>query len=111
MSVKINRRNQENAVIYELEGRLDTSGSATFKIELDMAVIKPTGHIIIDMSKVSFISSAGIGVTVKAHSMLKQKGFEVRVASANDEVKKIYDLLGFSNVVKLYPTLADALHA
>ena len=69
----------------------------------------PAGNIIIDMSKVTFISSAGIGVTVKAHSVLKQKGFEVRVAAANDEVKKVYDLLGFSHVVKLFPTLNDAL--
>lgn len=111
MSIRVSKRNTEKDFIYMLEGRLDTAGSAILKLELDMITVNPTGNIIIDMSKVSFISSAGIGVTVKAHSLLKQKGFEVRVAAANDEVKKIYDLLGFSHVVKLFPTLNDALKA
>lgn len=111
MSIRVSKRNTEKDFIYMLEGRLDTAGSAILKLELDMITANPTGNIIIDMSKVSFISSAGIGVTVKAHSLLKQKGFEVRVAAANDEVKKIYDLLGFSHVVKLFATLNDALKA
>ena len=109
MSIRVSKRNTEKDFIYQLEGRLDTAGSAILKLELDMATANPAGNIIIDMSKVTFISSAGIGVTVKAHSVLKQKGFEVRVAAANDEVKKVYDLLGFSHVVKLFPTLNDAL--
>lgn len=109
MSIKVSKRNSDKDFVYQLEGRLDTAGSAVLKLEFDMATANPTGNIIIDMSRVTFISSAGIGVTVKAHSVLKQKGFEIRVAAANDEVKKIYDLLGFSHVVKLYPTIADAL--
>jgi anti-anti-sigma factor len=111
MSIRVSKRNNNNDSVLVLEGRLDTSGSAILKLELDMATANPSGNIILDMGHVTFISSAGIGVTVKAQSILKQKGFEVRVAAANPEVKKIYDLLGFSHVVKLFPTLSDALKA
>lgn len=109
MSIKVSKRNSDKDVVYMLEGRLDTSGSAILKLELDMATANATGNIILDMSRVTFISSAGIGVTVKGHSVLKQKGYEIRVAAPTDEVKKIYDLLGFSHVIKLFPTLSDAL--
>src|SRR5687767_6495555 len=111
MSIRVSKRNTEKDAIFQLEGRLDTAGSAILKLELDMATMNPTGNIILDMSKVSFISSAGIGVTVKAHSLLKPKGFELRIAAANEEVKKVFDLLGFSHVVKLFATLNDALKA
>lgn len=110
MSIRVTKRNHDNDTVFQLEGRLDTAGSAVLKLEMDMATANPSGNIIMDMSKVTFISSAGIGITVKAHSQLKQKGFAVRVAAANDEVRKIYDLLGFSQVVKIYPTLGEALH-
>lgn len=109
MSIRISKRNHDNDLIFQLEGRLDTAGSAVLKLELDMATANPSGNIIMDMAKVTFISSAGIGVTVKAHSLLKPKGFAVRVAAANDEVRKIYDLLGFSQVIKIFPTLSEAL--
>jgi anti-anti-sigma factor len=109
MSIRINKRSNDKFVIYQLEGRLDTAGSAILKLDLDMETQNPKGNIVLEMSKVTFISSAGIGVTVKSHSLLKQKGFEMRVAAANEEVKKIYDLLGFSHVIHLYATLNDAL--
>lgn len=109
MSIRISKRSNDKCVIYQLEGRLDTAGSAILKLELDMETQNPSGNIVLEMSRVTFISSAGIGVTVKSHSLLKQKGFEMRVAAANEEVKKIYDLLGFSNVIHLYATLNDAL--
>ena len=48
---------------------------------------------------------------MKAQSILKPKGLEVRVAAPTEEVKKVYDLLGFSHVVKIFPTLNDALKA
>lgn len=111
MSIRVSKRSTEKDAIFQLEGRLDTAGSAILKLELDMATQNPTGNIIIDMSKVSFISSAGIGITVKAQSLLKPKGLEVRVAAPTEEVKKVYDLLGFSHVVKIFPTLNDALKA
>lgn len=109
MSIRINKRNNDKYIIYQLEGRLDTTGSAVLKLELDMETQSPSCSIILDMSHVTFISSAGIGVTVKSHSLLKQKGYEIRVAAPNDEVKKIYDLLGFSHVIRLYASLGDAL--
>lgn len=109
MSIRVSKRNTDKEAIYQLEGRLDTAGRAVLKLELDMATANPECNIVLDMSKVTFISSAGIGVTVKAHSVLKPKGFEVRVAAPTEDVKKVYDLLGFSHVIKIFPTLSDAL--
>ena len=42
MSIKVSKRNSDKDFVYQLEGRLDTSGSAVLKLEFDMATANPT---------------------------------------------------------------------
>ena len=46
-----------------------------------------------DMSQVSYISSAGVGVFLKAENIMKQRGGILAMSNLQPQVKKVFDVL------------------
>ena len=111
MSISLDVTEKSGSIIISLSGRLDSQGSNILKKELEDQIEKAQGNVIINMENVSFMSSAGIGVTVKALTTLKSKGFDLRLAKVSDEIKKIYDMLGFSSAIRFYSDVNAATQA
>jgi len=68
----------KNAAVVRLTGRLDAHGSA--EVEPGLAVIEARSAVVMDLSGVSYISSAGIRVLVSLHKRLLAQGGPMRVA-------------------------------
>ena len=111
MSISLDVTEKSGSIIISLSGRLDSQGSNILKKELEDPCEKAQGNVIINMENGSFMSSAGIGVTVKALTTLKSKGFDLRLAKVSDEIKKIYDMLGFSSAIRFYSDVNAATQA
>ena len=62
--------------------------------------------MIVDLAEVKMITSSGIGIFLNINQSLKS---QLRLAAANDEVKKVLDLTKVTSVIKLFNTIEDAL--
>ncbi len=74
------------------------------------ALDKGPSTVIVDLSDVAFLASAGMSVLVEAHERVSAsaKLFVVADGSATSRPIK---MVGIDKIVSLYPTLADALDA
>jgi len=62
--------------------------------------------MVVDLSDVKMITSSGIGIFLNINQGLKS---QLRLASANEEVKKVLDLTKVTSVIKLYKSVDEAL--
>lgn len=62
--------------------------------------------MVVDLTDVKMITSSGIGIFLNINQSLKS---QLRLASANEEVKKVLDLTKVTSVIKLLKTVDEAL--
>ena len=95
----INKTMNGNALTIALEGRLDTTTAPeleqTLKESLDSAQ-----ELIMDFSKLDYISSAGLRVLLSAHKTMRTKD-GMKVVNVNEIVKEVFDVTGFADILDI----------
>jgi len=91
-----------------LEGEVDVYTAPRLKEELTKVLERGCVSVIIDLEKVSFIDSSGLGVLVGALRRAREKGGAVRIVCTRDSVLKIFRITGLD---KVFPIFSDASEA
>ena len=87
---------QGKTLIMAPEGRLDTLSSPELEAEFEKG-LDGVGELIMDFSKVEYITSAGLRVLLSARRKLLGRG-TVRVINANEAVRGVFTLTGCSRI-------------
>ncbi len=65
-------------------------------------------RLIIDLSKVTYLSSMAIGELIRTHITYTRKNWEFRISGINDRVYTIFDITKLNQVLKIHDTLDHA---
>jgi len=107
--VEILITNPEGKTVLSINGRIDTS-TAT---ELEQVINKEIGlskrQILLDFSRVSYISSSGLRVLLATAKKLKNPGDKFGICSLSPEVLKVLRLAGFTSIFSIYSSEGEAL--
>lgn len=96
-------------VVLALTGTID--GSVTTELEQAFAAAIDGGgqYFILDFSRVEYISSAGLRLLLKLRKAALDSGGSVTISGPRREIREnVFDALGFSRLVSLYPTVEEA---
>ncbi len=96
-------------VVFSLDGKLDSTTSGKLTEYLDKAISNGDVWIILDMEKVPFVSSAGIGAIMKALSDTSGASGDLRILKIQSDVKKVFSLVGFDTALKFFDNLERAI--
>jgi len=94
----------ENQIVYALEGRLDAVSSPEMESELESVLEAGELDIMLDISKVQYISSAGLRVFLVAHKKSLRNKRVFSITGVNQSIREIFDITGYSamlNVVQV----------
>ena len=100
---------QGRVTVISVGGSLDAETSPRFEEKLRAEIKRGAVKIVCNMSKLDYIASAGLGVLISINDTLSKKGGEIRLASMNEKIKKIFKLLGFINLFKIYNNDEEAV--
>ncbi len=89
------------------EPRIDAAGAVAFKERVRAAVHGFGGRVILDMSRVEFLDSSGLGALVGVMKML-DGGRRLELAGCGTVVRKVLTLTRMDSVFVLHATAADA---
>ena len=89
-------------------GDLDVAGGPRLRQRLLEAVEQDGPHIVVDLTRVNFIDSAGIGVLAGLLVRVRPRGGDVRLAVAPGAVEALLGITGLDRVFTLYRTVAEA---
>lgn len=82
-----------------VEGRLDAAQAPRAQEFLD----RVEGACVIDMAKLSYISSAGLGVLLRTHKRLAGAGQGIRLVNVNNHISDIFAYSGFDRLFDVSP--------
>ena len=82
-----------------LEGRLDTTTASQLEEELKDSLSGVT-RLVLDMSKLEYISSAGLRVLLSAQKVMNTQS-EMKLLHVNDVVMEIFEVTGFTDILTI----------
>ena len=97
--MKIEKNLNGTALELALEGRLDTTTAPELEAELKTS-LDSTDSLIFDLSKLDYISSAGLRVLLSAQKSMSKKG-GMKVTHINEIVQEVFEVTGFADILDI----------
>jgi stage II sporulation protein AA (anti-sigma F factor antagonist) len=97
--VEISRRYSRDTVELSIAGRLDGYWSDHLATALDEEIRHGRHHLLLDLSEVVFLSSAGIGVLVKSYNDLDSIRGSLSIWKASERVRKVIEICGLDQML------------
>lgn len=88
--------------------RIDAAGAIQFKDRFREVVQDSEGRIVMDMGKVEFLDSSGLGAVVAAMKLLGADR-KLELVGLTPTVEKVFRLTRMDSVFTVHPDLATAL--
>jgi anti-sigma B factor antagonist len=88
-------------------GSIDAHSTPQFDKEMK-SILTKSKKIILDMLKVDYIATAGLGVLIASFNEAKAAGGNIVIANMPDKIKHVFDTMGFSKVISVAPSLDQA---
>jgi anti-anti-sigma factor len=101
--------NDPSCVIYDLRGYIDAHTVIDFEKAIYTAIDSGIKCVILDISGLSYISSAGIGAMMGLTRKLTQSGGDLVLLNPSPKVFAILDGLGFTRIFKIANDEAAAI--
>lgn len=95
--------------VFELSGELDSRSAPELESALLDSLAKERRNLLLDFSRLEFISSAGLRVLVMVGKRLAAEGGQLVLCALNAEVRQIFDLVGMSDLFVTRPSRGEAL--
>jgi anti-sigma B factor antagonist len=89
----------DGVCVISLDGRLDTITAPQVQPEIETAIDKH-GAVALDLSGVSYISSAGLRILLACHKRAAARG-SMKLLHVPDEVMEVFEMTGFANILKI----------
>lgn len=97
--MEINKNLNNDTLTIELIGRLDTTTAPQLENELKES-LNGVCALILDFSKLEYISSAGLRVLLSAQKIMNTQG-TMKVTNVNDEIKEVFEITGFNDILTI----------
>jgi anti-anti-sigma factor len=105
-------RRYADTVVLRPEGRINHVSSDAFKSALEPHLANCAAgrdQIVLDLSSLEYISSAGLRVLMLARKQVKAQGGTLVVAGLAAVVKEIFEISKFTVVFDVFPGVREAL--
>ncbi len=97
--MKITKNTSGNTTTLALQGRLDTVTSTQLANELSAIFEGEAINLVFDFAALDYISSAGLRVLLTAQKKVNVLGTEMKIIGANETVKEVFNITGFSGIM------------
>ncbi len=98
----------DGLVVVSVGGSVDMLSAPWLTEAIDSALAKRPAGLIVDLSDVDFLASAGISILVAAHSNTDHSG-RFGVVCDGPATYRPLTLMGLDEIIPLYHTLGDAV--
>ena len=98
----------DDILIIRADGGLNSENSAQFISELATLIDNGQSKIVVDCSRLTYISSYGLGVLMRLHAKLAKRGGNVKLACVKGLVEKVLTVTRLNSVLEIYPDVDRA---
>ena len=95
----IEKTSDDGRTTLALAGRLDTTTAPELEKTVDEA-LDGTKDLVFDMTRLEYISSAGLRVILKAQKAMNARG-SMKLIGVNDSIMEVFDITGFLDIITI----------
>ena len=92
-----------------LSGVMDTSNAHLVDRELRGLIRRGIHRFLVDLEKVTYISSSGWGAFLAELPVIRGAGGDIVLHGLSDSLQKVHDMMDFSTLLKVFPDGQKAL--
>ena len=112
MDIKVHvRESEDDAYVVELGGEIDVYTSPKVKDAITELIAQGHYNLVINLEKVRYIDSTGLGVLIGGLKRVREHGGTVNLVCTNPQIKKIFDITGLVKIFGIYDDEAGAKKA
>ena len=105
----VDKRDVEEVTLLYPKGFINAHTVRQFEGAIRGAIQQGRFKIVVNCSGLSYIASAGLGALMGAIEEIRGSGGDLRLASLNDTVRNIFEILGFNHLYRIYPSEMEAI--
>ena len=107
--MKITQRVEGDVTVLLPEGRIDTLAADEMDQALQAAVAGGSHKIVVDMSGVEYIGSAGLRSLAAVLVKSRAEGGDMKLAALNKRVTRVFKIIGFDLLMSVHDTSEAAI--
>jgi anti-sigma B factor antagonist len=109
--VEISTRKDGDVLVADCAGSLDTQTSGQATEAMNRIAVEAGGKLLVNLSKLDFLSSAGLRVFLRVAKSMDAAGGAMKVCEPRGVVQEVLDISGFASLVEVHADEAAALAA
>jgi anti-sigma B factor antagonist len=109
LEVETEKRDRWNVI--SLRGEIDVYTAPRLRQALIDLVEGDATDILVDMTRVDFLDSTGLGVLVGGLKRVKAKDGSLEIVATQDKILKIFEITGLSKVFPIHESVDAAVSA
>ena len=95
--------------IVELGGVLDINSIGDFETMVDGLFKKKQYKVVLNMEKLTYVSSAGMGYLVGSIKEVRKNKGDIKIAGVNSDIYRVFELLDFPGIFQFFKTEREAV--
>jgi anti-anti-sigma factor len=93
------------------DGRMDADSASLFETECDRAISQGADRIIVDLARLTYVSSMGLRSFLRVAKASKAKSGGLALVHLSGFVKQVFDITQLTPLFQVYDTVDQALQA
>lgn len=98
-----------SVTLLSLKGAIETTNASTLEEAIDRILEAACYRIVVDLSGVTYISSAGWGIFISEIKRVRRNSGDIKLAAMTAPVREVFDLLEFNNILRPYRNRDEAV--
>jgi anti-anti-sigma factor len=107
--MEIHSKKEKDCLIVSVQGRIDAVTAPDFEKSLSEWISQGESWLIINLSELEYISSAGLRSILAIAKVLKAKGGKIAFACLKGTVKDVFKISGFGSIFQIFETVEEAM--
>ena len=96
--MKTTLKEENNELVMYFDGRLDTAASPVVEKEIQPLLENDNKNIVLDCTKLEYISSSGLRLFLSVLKNAKAKGNHVYITGVSNDIRNVFAMTGFINL-------------
>ena len=101
-AVNVSVESMKRVDLVTVNGRIDSSNAAHFEKSLEELMETGRHKLVLNLTGVSYMSSAGLRTLVSALKECKKRSGDVRLAAPSERVAEVLSLAGLDSLFQVY---------
>ena len=98
-------------LVAKAAGRVDGVNAREFQDALQSVITECNRTVVLDLARLTYISSAGLRVILLVAKMLQRRDGNLAVCSLSGPVSEVFKISGFDQIIQTYDSQTEAIAA